>query len=49
MSCQICLKISQEKGVWGTEESKSRHLFDLKVVDGKKPTKSTNTKPVLMA
>lgn len=26
------------KGRWGTEESKSRHLFDLKVVDGKKPT-----------
>lgn len=26
------------KGRWGTEESKSSHLFDLKVVDGKKPT-----------
>ena len=33
------------KGRWGTEESKSRNLFDLKVVDGKKPTTQHKTSP----
>lgn len=33
------------KGRWGTEESKSRHLFDLKVVDGKKQTNQHKTSP----
>lgn len=39
-------KISQEKGGGEIEESKRWHLFDLKVVDGKKPTNQPTQNPV---